>query len=217
MEVSESNKHSEQGGRAVKNLIKAVQSYAVSIIVGLFRFPKRLIASIARFLKWIINSVRPHATPPKSSLVKSGERLSEAVLPHIAPAKASLVKSGKWLSEAVRPHVAPAQASLVKSGKRLSEAVRPNVAPAKASLVKSGERLSEAVQPHVAPAKANLVKFSKWSIKSIIPVAIGAALTALFSTAIFSGLFATIAFSILKLFGYSTIAIIMFSILGFVL
>ena len=98
----------------MRNLIKAVQSYAVSIIVGLFAFLKRLIASIARFLKRFINSVRPHATPPKSSLVKSGERLSGAVWPHVAPAKASLVKSGKWLSEAVRPHVAPAKASLVK-------------------------------------------------------------------------------------------------------
>ena len=37
----------------MRNLIKAVQSYAISIIVGLFRFPKRLIVGIARFLKWI--------------------------------------------------------------------------------------------------------------------------------------------------------------------
>ena len=98
----------------MRNLIKAVQSYAVSIIVGLFAFLKRLIASIARFLKRLINSVRPHATPPKSSLVKSGERLSEAVRPHVASAQASLVKSGERLSEAVRPHVVPTKTNLVK-------------------------------------------------------------------------------------------------------
>ena len=177
----------------MRNPIKAVQSYAVSMIVGLFAFPKRLIVGIARFLKWLINSVRPRAAPTTVDPIKSPEPFNEATQPHTTPAKASLVKPRKRLSEEVWSHAAPT-----------------TVDP-----VKSPEPINETTQPHAAPAKTSLFKIPKWLIKTIIGAAIFAAFGALFDSPAFVGLSAIIGVSILGILGVSTIKIIMLFILGF--
>ena len=176
----------------MKSPIKAVQSYAVSIIVGLFAFPKRIVIGIARFLKRLINSVRPRAAPTTVDPIKSPEPFNEATQPHTTPAKASLVKPRKRLSEEVWSHAAPT-----------------TVDP-----VKSPEPINETTQPHAAPAKTSLFKIPKWLIRTIIGAAIVAAFGALFESPAFVGLFAVIGVSILGFLGFSAIKIIILYIVG---